>query len=221
MGLLHNGVTLIHMVSHSHVQAHDRTHRVIDTSSPCPAVAADPVLAAAYTALVSFGPNRMTLTDVARRAGVSRMTVYRRYETLPRLISAVLTAELVDLLETARATAREGTDAQQIAALVTDAARRIAEHPVMIRLLTVEPEALLPVIVRRRGSTQSAAERLLAETIAQADDGSVRVHDAETAAAALVTAASGFVFTSAQAGRSNGWEQLELIALGYLREGDR
>lgn len=207
-------------MSHSHEAIRDEVlGEPVRAAAPSPAVAADPVLAAAYTALVSFGPTRMTLTDVARRAGVSRMTVYRRYDTLPRLISAVLTAELVDLLAHARSTVRSGSDAEQIAALVTDAAQRIAEHPVMVRLLNVEPEALLPVIVRRRGSTQTAAEGLLADTIAAATDGSVRVEDADAAAAALVTAASGFVFTSAQAGQPNSWVQLQRIAYGYLTAG--
>lgn len=210
-------VTLGHMMSQRHLGSGsgEQTHEM-DISRVSPTVAADPVLSAAFDALLSYGPNRMTLTDVARRAGVSRMTVYRRYETLPRLISAVLTAEMVQLLTDVAATSHEGDDAKRIAAVVADAAQRIATHPVMVRLLTVEPEALLPVIVQRRGSTQSAAEQLLAEIIASATDGSVRVTDPHAAAAALVTAASGFVFTSRQSDQSKPWTELQRLTYGYL-----
>jgi AcrR family transcriptional regulator len=202
------------MMSHSNSSV--ATGEWPSIGQPCREVAADPVLSAAFDGLVHFGPNRMTLTDVARRAGVSRMTVYRRYDTLSKLVSAVLTAELVDLLEHAQADVRPGTDAQRIAGLVADAASRIARHPVMSRLLHVEPEALLPVIVQRKGSTQSAAEHILAHTIASSSDGTVTVADPQRAAAALVTAASGFVFTSGHVGQPERWDELEALAYGYL-----
>lgn len=189
-------------------------------SGPSPAVAADPVLLAAYEALVNYGLSRATLTDVAKRAGVSRMTVYRRYETLSQLMSAVLTAELVSLLAIASEEAREGNDAQRLSALVAEASRLIAEHPLMSRLLALEPESLLPVIVERRGSTQMAAEAALASLIADSRDGSVRVSDPAQAARTLVTAASGFVFSSSRRdGPGFEWNEIERLCLGYLSGG--
>ena len=205
------------MLSHSNAQ---QDQPLPSATQPSAAVTADPVLLAAYEALVNYGPSRATLTDVAKRAGVSRMTVYRRYDTLSRLMSAVLTAELVSLLALASDQAREGSDAQRLSALVAEASRLIAEHPLMSRLLTLEPESLLPVIVERRGSTQMAAEAALAALIADSSDGSIRVADPALAARTLVTAASGFVFSSSRRdGSGSAWDEVERLCLGYLTGG--
>ena len=61
---------------------------------PSAAVAADPVLAAGYDVLLDVGPGKATMAEVARRAGISRMTLYRRHDQMRTLISEVLTAEL-------------------------------------------------------------------------------------------------------------------------------
>lgn len=208
---------MLQMMSHSNAA---RGQSSPPAAGPSPAVRSDPVLLAAYEALINYGPSRATLTDVARRAGVSRMTVYRRYETLSRLMSAVLTAELIGLLAIASQETRAGSDARRLAALVAHASRLIAEHPLMSRLLALEPESLLPVIVERRGSTQLAAETTLAGLIAESRDGSVRVADPAQAARTLVTAASGFVFGSSRRdGADSPWDEIEMLALGYLTGG--
>lgn len=210
------------MVSHSNSTARETVGQPPTPMStgPSPAVLSDPVLLAAYEALINYGLSRATLTDVAKRAGVSRMTVYRRYETLSQLMSAVLTAELVSLLAIASEEAREGNDAQRLSALVAEASRLIAEHPLMSRLLALEPESLLPVIVERRGSTQMAAEAALAAMITESRDGSIRVADPAQAARTLVTAASGFVFSSSRRdGPGFKWSEIERLCLGYLTGG--
>ena len=62
---------------------------------------------------MAVGVRRTTLTDVARRAGVSRMTVYRRFPDVAALLQALMTREFGALVvETAggpvdRVTARE------------------------------------------------------------------------------------------------------------------
>src|SRR5258707_15793260 len=51
------------------------------------------VLDAAREALLEVGLRRTTLTDVARRADVSRMTLYRRWPDLRTLVRDVMTRE--------------------------------------------------------------------------------------------------------------------------------
>src|SRR5690625_5412712 len=58
----------------------------------------DDILDATRTCVEAFGVRRTTLTDVARRAGVSRPTVYRRWPDVTALVADLLTRELRTLL---------------------------------------------------------------------------------------------------------------------------
>lgn len=191
-----------------------------EASAPCAAVRADPVLAAAYDVLLDVGPGKATLTEVARRAGVSRMTLYRRHSQLRTLVSEVLTAELVTLLDEAARTAAGDDDAARIAATVSGASRAIAGHPLMLRLIALDPATLLPQLVTRRGSTQQAAEVLLAAMLRESRDGSVRANDPELTARIVGTAASAFIYTESLA-RSEGddgtrWNEFTRMIEGYI-----
>jgi AcrR family transcriptional regulator len=161
--------------------------------------AEDPILAAARSLALDVGFRRATLADVARRAGVSRMTVYRQFDDIDAIWSRLLTNELVGLLEHSAAdlaalpTARE--QLVQAAAVLTDG---ISHHPLLRRALDLDPELVLPLVVDRLGSTQRAAltrlDRLLRDGMA---DGSVRadIDPAATAYAVLLTVQS-FVFSA-------------------------
>ena len=59
---------------------------------PAPAVPAS-VLEATRDTVLAVGVKRTTLTDVAKRAGVSRMTLYRMVPDVKTLILAMLTRE--------------------------------------------------------------------------------------------------------------------------------
>src|SRR3954468_21301863 len=57
----------------------------------------DRLLDAARACLVTVGWRRSTLTDVARRAGVSRMTIYRRWPDMRTLLADLMTREFSGL----------------------------------------------------------------------------------------------------------------------------
>src|SRR2546428_10498651 len=56
----------------------------------------DVVLDAVRDCVLAFGVRRTTLTDVARRAGVSRMTIYRRWPDVRSLVADLMTREWAD-----------------------------------------------------------------------------------------------------------------------------
>src|ERR1043166_4932980 len=68
----------------------------------------DPVLDAARACVLAVGVRRTTVTDVARRAGVSRMTLYRRFPDLEGVLSALMTREFGRLVADAAAGGRDG-----------------------------------------------------------------------------------------------------------------
>src|SRR3954464_11151449 len=53
----------------------------------------DGYLDAAREAILAVGWSRTTLTDIARRAGVSRMTLYRRWPDTQTLLADLMTRE--------------------------------------------------------------------------------------------------------------------------------
>src|SRR5690554_2514442 len=53
----------------------------------------DPYLDAARACILDVGWRRTTLTEVARRAGVSRMTIYRAWSDMGQLMGDLMTRE--------------------------------------------------------------------------------------------------------------------------------
>jgi AcrR family transcriptional regulator len=58
----------------------------------------DAVLDAARDCVLAVGVRRTTLTDVARRAGVSRMTIYRRWPDVQTLVADLMTREWAEVV---------------------------------------------------------------------------------------------------------------------------
>lgn len=59
----------------------------------------DRILDAAAECVLALGVDRVTLAEIARRAGVSRPTVYRRWSDTQSVLAAVLTARVTAVLE--------------------------------------------------------------------------------------------------------------------------
>jgi len=176
------------------------------------------LLEAAREALLEVGLRRMTLADVARRAGVSRMTVYRQHADLATLVSAVLTRELTAVLEEVEAEVRSlPTARERLVESAVLVVRRMDAHPVYRRILDVDPELLLPLVVERFGSTQQAALGLAAAAVVEGQqDGSIRALDPDLAATTLLLTCQSFVF-SARLVDGVVLDELSVLLDGYLR----
>lgn len=159
----------------------------------------DPVVEAAMDVMTDLGPTRMTMAEVARRAGVSRMTVYRRYHSLGDLVSAVLTAEMADVVaDVVARTPRSGTVREQAVSEAVAVASALVDHTLLQRVLEVDAESLLPLLVERLGSGQRllrehVAARLATGMAAHGGDGSIRDGDPRLFALTLVTIAQPYV----------------------------
>jgi len=55
----------------------------------------DRILEAAAYCVTAYGVERVTLAEIARRARVSRPTVYRRWSDIRSVLAALLTARVV------------------------------------------------------------------------------------------------------------------------------
>jgi AcrR family transcriptional regulator len=179
----------------------------------------DPVLTAARECVLAVGVRRTTFSDVARRAGLSRMTLYRRFGDLEALLSALMTHEFGALVQAAReAAAGEATCRERIVAMTVHGSRALARDPLFARILDLDPELLLPYFTLRLGGMQRMVVAGL-ETELRAGDGSVRAGDPRIMAAAIELIARGFVLAT-HAEREPGldpWAELGRAVDGYLR----
>jgi len=117
----------------------------------------DTVLDAARDCVLAVGVRRTTLTDVARRAGVSRMTLYRRWPDVRTLVGDLMTREWVAVARDAAAA--HGGD---LAETLVKGVEAFRAHPLFRKIVEVDPELLLPYMLDRRGASQEALLEVIA-----------------------------------------------------------
>ncbi|MGW9555181.1 TetR/AcrR family transcriptional regulator [Nocardiopsis sp. NPDC055551] len=142
----------------------------------------DEILDAARACVESFGVRRTTLTDVARRAGVSRPTVYRRWPDVTALVADLLTRELRHILIAEEMAAGSDVAEESVRSGLVRHATRVARamlaHPLVGRIIDTEPELLATYTFHRLGSSHKAALELVEPAIADGQtDGSIRDGD--------------------------------------------
>jgi AcrR family transcriptional regulator len=159
-------------------------------------------LDAARECILDVGWRRTTLTEVARRAGVSRMTIYRTWPDMPTVMSDLMTREWAEVVARAVGRADEalGPDvsaADRLAAQVVATTRELRENELFMRIVELDPQLLLPYLLTRRGRSQEAIAELTAVRLREGQhDGSVRDGDPVAMARALLLAAHGFVISA-------------------------
>jgi AcrR family transcriptional regulator len=158
----------------------------------------DALLDAARDCVLDVGFRRTTLTDVARRAGVSRMTLYRRFDDVQSLVADLMTREFTELMREARAAVPDGgTARQRLVATATASVRELWRNPLLARVLDVDPELLLPYLVDRVGATQRLVEPALrADVQAGQADGSIRDGDPAVITRALYLVLQSFALSA-------------------------
>jgi AcrR family transcriptional regulator len=185
----------------------------------------DALLDATHATVLDFGVRRATVSEVAKRAGVSRMTVYRRHPDGAGLIRALMHREFGAVLTRAlHDVGRDGTVGQRLVAACLRTVELLVTHPLLLRLLEVDPELLLPYVTGAPGRFQDEARATLREAIAAGQaDGSVRAGDPALLAATAETAGRGLVLAARSlddAQREAGLRELGLLLEGYLLAGD-
>jgi AcrR family transcriptional regulator len=182
----------------------------------------DPILDAARATVLDFGISRMTVSEVARRAGVSRMTVYRRYPDGDALLRAVMAREFTATIEQGIAAGDGAPDARRrLVAEVVCSLGLLLDHPVLRRLLEVDVDVLLPYFTQARGRFQTVVVTRLAHLIAEGQEsGDIRAGDPATLASTVELALRGPVLgarTLAGAERAAVLDELEQLLERFLR----
>jgi len=157
----------------------------------------DILLDAARECVLRVGLRRTTLTDVASQAGVSRMTMYRRWPDMKSLVGDLMTREWGGLVGAAAERAEGGSPRERIVDGVVRAVVALREHPVFRRIVDVDPETLLPYLVDRRGTSQDLILARLTEDLRLGQaEGSVRAADPALLARGVLLTTHGFVISA-------------------------
>jgi len=167
------------------------TGRVDDTENA--------ILDAAAECVLAFGVRRTSLSDVARRAGVSRPTVYRYWPDLQALVADLMTRELGAVFGGA---ARDvpglaGPVREQAVRQFVTVAATLRAHPLLDKIIQVDPELLQPYIFDRLGASQRMALGFIEERIkAGQRDGSIRAGDETAMSVTVLLSVQSLVFSA-------------------------
>ena len=121
-------------------------------SAPEPAPATvdsrDRVCAGAYECIARFGLAKTTVDDVARASGVSRATIYRMFPGgRDQVLRETVGWEMNRFFASLADAVADATDLEtRFERALVFAHRAVVEHAVLQKILTTEPEALLPLM---------------------------------------------------------------------------
>jgi AcrR family transcriptional regulator len=139
------------------------------------------ILDAAASCVLAYGVDRVTLAEIARRAGVSRPTVYRRFPDTRSILAALLTMRITHALDDVPS---GGVGREQVVERVVAVAGQLRLDDVIMVVLHEAPDMAMLYLSERLGTSQ----QILLDTVAgelkiAQDEGSVRAGDARQFAA--------------------------------------
>lgn len=182
------------------------------------------VLDATRDTVMAVGARHTTLAEVARRLGVSRPTVYRRWPDADSLLAALHTREWTGLVE--RQAARAGPQPSRctLVDIFVGVVAGVRDHPLFRKFHDVDPELLLPYVFHRRGRSTDAILDTIEQLLrAGQADGQVRDGDPALLARAVLLTGQSFVISGAtMADRCSLQEldeQLRILLDRYLAPG--
>jgi AcrR family transcriptional regulator len=107
----------------------------------------DRILRAAVEAASLHGIRRLSVADVAKRAGLSRPTVYKRFPSKAALVTTAVRQEATAIVEAVRRVVDDIDDpAAALESGILTALRLVREHPLLDRIVRTEPEMLVPLL---------------------------------------------------------------------------
>jgi AcrR family transcriptional regulator len=123
--------------------------------------------------VVDFGVDRVTLAEIARRAGVSRPTVYRRWPDTRSIMSALLTSHITGVV---REVPLDGDDREALVRQVVVVADRLRRDDLIMSVMHSDL-ARVYITERLGASQQFLIEGLAARLKVAQRAGSVRAGD--------------------------------------------
>lgn len=157
--------------------------------------AEEKLLTAIRDSVVLHGVRRTTANDIAERAGISRMTFYRRMGSVENAVLAALTQEFRSYTGTVLSETPTGTTREQLVHFAVESVRVFATSELLGSIAERDPEFLIPYVTDRFGASQQLIlEQLQALLDTGSADGSVE--SAPGTATTLLLAVQGVALSS-------------------------
>ena len=129
------------------------------------------ILDAAYERFCRIGIPRTTMEDVARRAGVSRITVYRRFATKGELVDQLVRREIRRYFDQFRVDIEQAeTAADRVVLGFVSSLRAFRQNPLIGGLIAANPDALMPSTIRDGGRTLATVREFVAGQLRREQD---------------------------------------------------
>lgn len=125
------------------------------------------ILDCARELYIEFGLRRTTMDDVAKRAGMGRATLYRRFSDKDQLFQAVIFRDVQqDIAKIEAAISRSPNYLEGLLDAFVMAVLLINRSPLLSRLLVTEPDLVLPFLSIQFESSMTFGRQFMAERIA-------------------------------------------------------
>jgi AcrR family transcriptional regulator len=141
---------------------------MVSISNDSSSTTGDRILEAAAYCVVAYGVDRVTLAEIARRARVSRPTVYRRWPDIKSVLAALLTTHIVASLD---AVPSRGVGRSAVVQRIGEVADRLRNDEVVMAVMRKAPELTMVYLTERRGTSQQILIDTLAADIKLAQEG--------------------------------------------------
>ncbi|MFD7060663.1 TetR/AcrR family transcriptional regulator [Streptomyces sp. NPDC059906] len=176
------------------------------------------ILDAALEQFTVFGLRRSSMDDVAKRAGVSRVTVYRRFGTKDTLVEQTLLRENSRFFQRLdQAVAALPTMGERVVEGFVVALRHTRAHPLFGGLLRLEPEVVLPYLTVHGGSSLAATVDYVTGHLRRAQQAEGRPgDDPRPVAELMVRVAVSFLLNPASCIEMDDEDQARAFARRYL-----
>src|SRR5262245_36130146 len=177
------------------------------------------ILDAAFELFCRIGIQRSTMEDVARRAGVSRITVYRRFATKGVLVDQLVRREILRYFDQFRRDIEGArTAADRVVVGFVSSLQALRHSPLIGGLMPADPNALVPATIGDGGRTLAAVRAFVAGQLRREQEagnvaGDVNV---EIVAELMVRVASSFLVIPSHIIDLDDDEQLRALARQFL-----
>lgn len=144
----------------------------------------DRILGAAASCVRDFGVERVTLAEIARRAGVSRPTVYRRWPDTRSILASLLTDRIVGAW---RGVPSGVSGREALVDRIVEVVGLLRRDELILTVLRSDPELAMVYIADRLGTSQQILIDMVADELRKAQaDKTVRTADPRQLAAMVL-----------------------------------